>query len=493
MIRVSAEEFKAKGRDFLWRQGIVALRPYGREVGVAEPTTKAKGILIEEIIAILAGEAEPTPRSVRGAPIKDNFVDPTICSYMDDLCDAYPFDGSDIRAQLKFLSQHPRRFYLEDRVTNEKILRSLNKAAGVVGPRDVCKGQFQWMSKLPVLLPLDLSVYERQILIADETLKSYNLREGDIVQCFCEDTEKALVATKLLTINGLDAETIARPDFEELTAYYSEERIGFLTEEGPTSISDKYFEWVFPIYKGQRALIISSPKAGKTTLLLEMAKGIKKANKKMRVLALLVDQSPEDIAKFRKEFERDDLVYTTYDKEPETQVFSAEFLLNRAKRLAEVGENVCILIDSFNALAHAYNYTDLSTGGKKLAGGMESKTIQYLKKYLGTARCLEQGGSITIIGTLSTETGDPSDDILAMELGGVSNYKLYLNEELARNRTYPAIDLKKSIERFMNVENSLLEVALPVINKHGNTALLNSLAESPTYEEAYKKIERMKE
>jgi transcription termination factor Rho len=137
-------------------------------------------------------------------------------------------------------------------------------------------------------------------------------------------------------------------------------------------------------------------------------------------------------------------LYTTYEDDPERQVFVAEYLLKRAKRYAECGSDVLVLVDSLSALARAYNDTDASIGGKMLVGGMESKTIQYLKRFFGTARCFEKGGSVTILGTVTVDSGNPADDLISAELSAIGNYEVCLNEQLARKRIYPAIELSSS-------------------------------------------------
>ncbi|MBQ4053542.1 MAG: hypothetical protein IJD33_04310, partial [Clostridia bacterium] len=199
-----------------------------------------------------------------------------------------------------------------------------------------------------------------------------------------------------------------------------------------------------PIGKGHRGIIAASPKSGKSTLLTEIAAVAAKANKNLHVMTLLTDQAPEAIGQYRKIVGTDNLVYTTYEDTPERQVFVANFILNRAKRYAESGKDVLLFVDSFNALSRAYNDTDESAGGKVLAGGLENKTVQYLKRYFGAARCLEKSGSLTILGTMSMDTGNPADDLLKAELSAVSNLEIVLSDDLAKRRIYPPIDLLKT-------------------------------------------------
>jgi len=197
-------------------------------------------------------------------------------------------------------------------------------------------------------------------------------------------------------------------------------------------------------------LVLAPPKTGKTTLLADMHQSATLNNSNLCIYSLLIDQAPETVAHFRKMYDKESVLFTTYEDSPERQVFVADFILRRAKRMAECGRHVMLFVDSLNALARAYNDTDASAGGKVLAGGMESKTVQYLKRYFGAARCFENGGSLTIVGALCTDTGNPSDDILKSELMPIANLELSLSEDFAKQRLFPAFDLLKSRGKLEN-------------------------------------------
>ncbi len=485
MTRLKVEEFKSFCREFLSKQGIAALRPYGRFVGVAEPTAKSKNVLIDEIIAILAQEMEPTPRSPRGAPIKDDFVDPYIKKAMESICDQYPVvyadngtDESDIRKKLKELSEQNRYWSVEDSKTKEL---SQN------GQRKIYKGQMEWENGIPMLLPMDLNKNGSRILLSEDMLKVYDLREGDVITCFAQRTANALVATTILTVDEMIAEKFSRRRFEELPICFPKNRISFYGNERAGAVVNKCFEWLTPIGKGQRVLVSAPPKAGKSTLLLEMATSIANLNENMKVLVLLIDQSHESVGRFRDRVRAEEIICTTYEDAPEQHVLAAEFLIKRAKRYAEAGKDVCLIVDSFNALARAYDQTALAVGGRTLACGLENKTIQYIKKYFGTARCLSCGCSITMIGALATETGDPADDVLKAELTAVGNLKVELSDALAKKRIYPAIDFlntqgngNEGLLSFpeKDVEGQLRAEYIP---KHGDEAFSKLLSECVTW------------
>ncbi len=493
MVRIKANEFKLICKEFLAKQGIAALRPYGREIGVAEPTAKSKGALIEDIIAILAGELDPTPRSTRGAPIKDDFVDPNIKAQMNRICDRYPMvymdngaDGSDIRAQLKELKENPRYLSVED--PNRSVWKKNLSTPLYKGQFARCEGQNK-------LFPLSFNGNEEEVYLSEQTVKKFGLREGDIVTCYPQREGDVLVVSSILTINETLIEYVKRGKFEEFSACYPNKKIRFCKDGEPLSVAEKCFEWLLPIGRGQRGLILSPPKAGKSKLLLEMAKSIERCNQEIKVLVLLIDQSPENVASFRNQIDKNDLVYTTFEDSAEAQVFAADFLLNRAKRLAEDGRDVCLLVDSFNALAHAYNHTELSIGGKVLAGGMESKTLQYLKRFFGSARALENSGSITILGALSTETGDPSDSLLKEDLSSVCNWQIRLHDNLAKKRIYPALDcsnMQGNIDGALSndVANELEDlIRTKFIPKHGIEEVISLLVQCATVEELKKVLQ----
>ena len=220
----------------------------------------------------------------------------------------------------------------------------------------------------------------------------------------------------------------------------------------------------------------------------EIARTSGALNNGLRVMTLLVDQSPECISQYRQFADKDNLVYTTYEDDSERQVFVAEFILKRAKRYAECGMDVLLLVDSFNSLARAFNDTDASAGGKVFACGLESKTVQYLKRFLGTARCFEKGGSITILGVVATDTGNPADDLIKAELSAIGNMEVALSNELAKRRIYPALDILaiqgNKTSGFWQEREEQLDVYIrnEFIPKFGTERLLEVIENTPNFE-----------
>ena len=449
-------EFKFACKDFLSGFPLNALRSYGREIGVSNPTKdKKKNILIEEIVLVLSGEVPPQAPSRLGAPVKNDFVDPRIQEGINRICMMYTENEADddpnhLKEQFQKLKENPHMLVVED-----PNARELEKN----GVPEVYVGQLETLNGVSVLLPLNCMDSSTKIIVSVEMIRAFDLREGDVISCYAEKRHSVLVATTVLKVNGYPADSLRRGRFDDCTACYPYQKLNFHDGKNATIIA-KLLQWLIGVGKGQRGLVLAPPKSGKSMLLLEMANLAVKFNKGLTVMTLLIDQAPEAVGQFRKIVEEDNLVYTTYEEDPERQVFVSEFILKRAKRYAESGRDVLLIVDSFNALSRAFNDTDASLGGKVLAGGLESKTLHYLKRYFGTARCLERGGSLTVIGSLSVDTGNPVDDVLGAELSNICNLEICLSDELAKRRIYPALDLLKTRGKGMSQVSGIREEIL---------------------------------
>lgn len=451
-MRTSVDEkniklFSLQCRDFLDRFGISELRAYGRSVGVSRATAKKKEDLIDDIIRIFIGELAPIERSRLGAPIKNDYVNMRIVETVNAYRYAYLTDVQD--APLVLDEQgvpEPIDWETMLRESKRKEHSALEVGDSLAeemenGDRRVYVGQLQTLNSVSLLLPLDCTDSEEKIIISVEFIKEYRLAEGDVITCYAKRGNNFHVATTILTINGIPAEKFHRTNMETAEVCYPTQRLRLFDKTHFNGAEYKFNDWLIPFGKGQRGLIVSSPKAGKTQLLLRIAIAAQALNKDLETYVLLVDQSPEVISSYRKSFTNEQLLFTTYEDDAERQVFVADYLLKRAKSQMECGKDVLLLIDSFNALARAFNETEASAGGKMLAGGLESKTIHYLKKYFGCARCLEKGGSLTILSSISISTGNPADDLILSELSPISNLEVRLSDEMARRRIFPALDL----------------------------------------------------
>ena len=435
------EELKQAYTEYLSTLSIGSLRSVGRHVGVNQSTLKKKGALVKDIVEILIGNVPPAAKTNRGAPVKDAYIDPKIFSKLDEIKFLYlsGITEDDTEANI------PEAAEKQEVADNVIDFRSpeYEPQQGYF-EQEVYTGQLETINGVSSLFPLngrDASV--EKIIVTVSEIKKHDLRDGDIVVCHAEKRHAALVATEILSVNSLPVGEDKRSRFELSEVCYPDQRISFYSEKSNSSAL-KYIDWLIPLGKGQRGVVTSSPKAGKTMLLTEVAKAVSEEHPDIRLLVLLTEQSPEAVGEFKKIVPKADFIYTTYDDEAETHVFAADFLLKRAKRFAEMGMDVLMLVDSLTALAHAYNETEESSGGKTLSCGLESKTLHYIKKFFGSARCLAQGGSLAILGTLSVDTGNPMDDILAGELLGAANSEIRLSDMLVAKNVFPAIDVAHS-------------------------------------------------
>ena len=435
------EELKQAYTEYLSTLSIGSLRSVGRHVGVNQSTLKKKGALVKDIVEILIGNVPPAAKTNRGAPVKDAYIDPKIFSKLDEIKFLYlsGITEDDTEANI------PEAAEKQEVADNVIDFRSpeYEPQQGYF-EQEVYTGQLETINGVSSLFPLngrDASV--EKIIVTVSEIKKHDLRDGDIVVCHAEKRHAALVATEILSVNSLPVGEDKRSRFELSEVCYPDQRISFYSEKSNSSAL-KYIDWLIPLGKGQRGVVTSSPKAGKTMLLKEVAKAVSEEHPDIRLLVLLTEQSPEAVGEFKKIVPKADFIYTTYDDESETHVFAADFLLKRAKRFAEMGMDVLMLVDSLTALAHAYNETEESSGGKTLSCGLESKTRYYIKKFFGSARCLAQGGSLAILGTLSVDTGNPMDDILAGELLGAANSEIRLSDMLVAKNVFPAIDVAHS-------------------------------------------------
>lgn len=498
-IEVAKREFKRACEGYLFTQSLDNLRSYGREIGVYSPTSRSKGDLILEIIAILSGEKEPIERSKKGAPVLNHYVDPKFSEKILQLKKEY---FSDAQSGMIYGDIPPFDFEkaYQEMQENTPIMRVADPNAEKNGLplKEIYRGQLACESGKYALLSLQGNTQLLPIIFPEELVEEYGVRLGDIVACQAVKTPQGIRASSVLSVNGVVSDSLRdRRSFDECNACYSTKRISVYDQERFFGVALKFIDWLLPIGRGQRGCILSMPKAGKTRLLQQLAQAASALNKDLSTFAILVDQSPEAVSAFRQIMGEERLFYTTYDDEADRQVLVANAVLQRAKRMAEEGKDVFLLIDSLSALARAFNNTNDSLGGKTLSCGLESKTIQYVKKYFGAARCLEKGGSITIFATVDAETGDPMDEVIAREVSALSNVVVRLSDQLAFKRTYPTLDLTgvfvKQGEILRNEKEEEVEFVLrnEILPKIGAEGLLRLLSNAKTYKEFIEQIEKV--
>lgn len=287
------------------------------------------------------------------------------------------------------------------------------------------------------------------VYVSGQQIRKYDLRTGDILKGIRKhqrEGEKYQALTTLLEINGVDAEKVHnRIRFDRLTPIFPNEKLKLLDSSEKAKTAIRVIDLLSPIGKGQRGLIVSPPKAGKTTLLKLIAKSILKYNSNLNLLILLVDERPEEVTDMKDEVKGDnvEIIYSTFDETPERHKRVAEMVVERAKRLVEQKEDVVILLDSLTRLTRAYNLT-CTASGRTLSGGLDPASLHMPKKFFGAARNMKEGGSLTILATALVDTGSRMDDVIYEEFKGTGNMELVLDRRLQERRIFPAIDLSKS-------------------------------------------------
>ena len=291
---------------------------------------------------------------------------------------------------------------------------------------------------------------ENDVYVSPSQIRKFNLKTGDIIYGKTRKnnpTDKFGALLFIENINGFDPDYAAkRPNFEDLTPIFPNQRLRLERPGG--SVAARIVDLISPIGKGQRGMIVSQPKAGKTTLLKDVAKSIKLANPDMHLIILLIDERPEEVTDMKETIEGGnvEVIYSTFDELPEHHKRVAEMVIERAKRLVEHGKDVMVLLDSITRLTRAYNLT-VTPSGRTLSGGLDPAALHMPKRFFGAARNMREGGSLTVLATALVETGSKMDDIVFEEFKGTGNMELLLDRKLSEKRVFPAIDLSRSSTR----------------------------------------------
>ena len=309
----------------------------------------------------------------------------------------------------------------------------------VTGILEIADGGFGFL-RFNNFMTSDADVY-----VSNSQIRRFDLRTGDKVKGIKREAnskERFGALLKVLSVNGRSPEQAKRrPRFDDLTPIFPNER--FTLESTPIELSTRMIDLIAPIGRGQRGLIVAQPKAGKTVLLKKIAGSIENKYEEVELIVLLVDERPEEVTDMKRSLKRADVIYSTFDERPAHHVKVAEMVNARAKRLAEEGKDVVILLDSITRLARAYNM-EVPTSGRTLSGGLDPGALHPPKKFFGTARNLEEGGSVTILATALVDTGSRMDDAIYEEFKGTGNMELHLDRKMSERRIFPAIDLAKS-------------------------------------------------
>ena len=314
---------------------------------------------------------------------------------------------------------------------------------------------------------------ENDVYVAPMQIRRFNLKSGDIIDGRIKTkmpTEKFAALLYIEKVNGLSlGKAKIRKAFEDLTPIFPNERL--LLETGRHNMAMRIVDLVSPIGKGQRGMIVAQPKAGKTTLLKEVAKSITQNNPEMHMIILLIDERPEEVTDIKEAIEGDnvEVIYSTFDELPEHHKRVSEMVIERAKRLVEHGQDVIILLDSITRLARAYNLV-VPASGRTLSGGLDPAALHMPKRFFGAARNMREGGSLTILATALVDTGSRMDDVVYEEFKGTGNMELILDRKLSEKRVFPAIDIVKSGTRREDLLlNDLEKEAVEIMRKATNS------------------------
>nr|WP_244244626.1 transcription termination factor Rho [Marinilactibacillus kalidii] len=297
------------------------------------------------------------------------------------------------------------------------------------------------------LRPINYSHSNEDIYISASQMTRFGLRNGDKITGTArppKSGERYYGLMNVRQVNGKDPEEAReRPHFPALTPLYPDRRINLESE--PKELSARMLDLIAPIGFGQRGLIVAPPKVGKTTILKEIANGIKQNHPEVELIVLLIDERPEEVTDLERSIDGE-VVHSTFDQQPQNHVKVSELVLERARRLVEDKRDVVILMDSITRLARAYNLVE-QPSGRTLSGGIDPAALYRPKRFFGSARNVEEGGSLTIVATALVDTGSRMDDVIYEEFKGTGNMELHLSRELAERRIYPAIDIKRSSTR----------------------------------------------
>ncbi len=288
---------------------------------------------------------------------------------------------------------------------------------------------------------------ENDVYVSPSQIRKFNLKTGDILEGHTRiktQQEKFRALLYLTRINNIDPmKAMRRTNFEDMTPIFPDERLRM--ECGKTSTAMRIVDLLSPIGKGQRGMIVSPPKAGKTTLLKQVALSVRKNNPEIHLLILLIDERPEEVTDIKETIEGDnvEVIYSTFDELPDHHKRVSEMVIERAKRLVEHKKDVMILLDSITRLARAYNLT-VPPSGRTLSGGLDPAALHMPKRFFGAARNMRGGGSLTILATALVNTGSKMDDVIYEEFKGTGNMELVLDRKLSEKRVFPAIDIPQS-------------------------------------------------
>ena len=460
MTQYTIEELNAKS--------IFEIRALAKELGVSSPAKKNKPELMELILKISSGSMQPPVPPRRGRPRKGSGTSASTDgkdNSNENLSTLQPpeevaSDAQNKQAESTQSYDNRQRSFIPHFVRNSDSVNRRNDdgADRQKGSRfretvlrESDDDEFQEREGYLEINPDNYGFLrvrygefnDKDAYVRSSTIKQYGLRRGDYVKGMCKKIQenRPIALFTVTEINGTPYEQVGkRPNFDDLVPIYPNERLRL--EHSSREYATRCIDLVSPIGKGQRGIIVSPPKAGKTTLLKMIASSIAENYPEVELKVLLIDERPEEVTDMQRSI-KGEVVYSTFDELPDNHTKTAEMLLDKAKRLVETGKDVVILLDSLTRLARAYNLTIPPTG-RTLSGGIDPGALHSPKRFFGSARNIENGGSLTIIATALIDTGSRMDDVIFEEFKGTGNMEIHLDRKLSEKRIFPAIDLAKS-------------------------------------------------
>lgn len=406
------------------------LKEVAKELGIKNISKFKKNELIEEIL-----KASPNSIEKNGVILRENISpkDSNEIKETGNVINTEKVVRNEHKEEIKVISKEEKKEKLKEMINDSNT----NSAKGILEILE--NNNFGFLRCKNYLTSSD------DIYVSPSQIRRFNLRTGDEVQGKVREAKEGEKFKALLFVQQVNGENpekaIGRKSFETLTPIYPKERLRLETFNS-NDLSSRLMDIICPIGKGQRGIIVAPPKAGKTTLLKKVAQNISKNYPDIKLIVLLIDERPEEVTDMKRSI-NGDVVYSTFDEEPQNHAKVAQMVLERAKRMVEQGKDVVILMDSITRLSRAYNLT-INPTGRTLSGGLDPGALIMPKKFFGAARNIEEGGSLTILATALIETGSRMDDMIFEEFKGTGNMEVHLDRRLQERRIFPAIDIYKS-------------------------------------------------
>ncbi|WP_426348886.1 transcription termination factor Rho [Alloiococcus sp. CFN-8] len=425
--------------DKIEQMTLVELREVAKELGIKNISRLKKNELKEEIKG-----SSPKAIEVKGVKLvekiapKNTSVDNAPKEYEDKIGEVEKTVEAPLAQNGVRDSQHREQQALpERRETLKEIINDSEKAKGVL--------EIQENNNFGFLRCQNYLSGDNDVYVSPSQIRRFNLHTGDEVEGKIRHPKEGEKFKALLYVEAVNGErpekAIGRKSFEYLTPIFPKERLRLETGN-EKDLSSRLMDIICPIGKGQRGIIVAPPKAGKTTLLKKVAQNISANYPEVKLIVLLIDERPEEVTDMKRSI-NGEVIYSTFDEEPQNHTKVASMVLERAKRMVEMGKDVVILLDSITRLSRAYNLTITPTG-RTLSGGLDPGALIMPKKFFGAARNIEEGGSLTILATALVETGSRMDDMIFEEFKGTGNMEVHLDRKLQERRIFPAVDIYKS-------------------------------------------------